>query len=574
MPSTQVRRGSQSVSVALLIALTLLSGALLAPGLLVGPSLDAALFSHVGGRLLDGIAPYVGAWDHKPPGIYLASAAAQTALGWLGPWTADWLISLAASVGLGAAVAAVLARMQVAGWPRALAALGATVLASHYLLALGGGLTETPAAALVAWSLVLVIGPGSAARLGAMGALVGISLLLSPQLLPGGLAVLGLACFLRPAGPGTAVALAVGVAAPLAAIAAWLAAVGALPAAIDAVVAYSGAYRASSGTYGSTLAAPVVAWTTLASIFLVAPALLGAATLAAATQPRRAVMVAALVWFGASIALFVGQGRFYAHYAIPLAVPMGVLAGLGLHRVRESLQHAGRSGARAVIVLPLVVTLAISVVTGALSTAMQIAPVADQSARMEAVAERLRDLPAGNLLVWGNEPRLYDLSGRVPATRFSYLYPLTTPGYSTAAQIDEVARQLSAHPPAVVVDAGSVAPGQPGFLPLLIDRPITTDGRDLDLLDPLRALVAEHYLLIDTVAGWPIYVYSENSREMKAVTRHTSGLPCLSAFPPRGPDRVPQSAPAAGGRWASGRIGLSRKRNWCRGIGSGGRASS
>ena len=492
-----------------LIVLVLLSGALLAPGLLIGPSLDAAVFSHMGGRLLDGIAPYVGSWDHKPPGIYLASAVAQAALGWLGPWTAAWLLSLAASVGLGAAVAAVLGRLDVAGWPRALAAAGATILASHYLLALGGGLTETPAAALAAWALVLAVRPGSRAGLGAVGALVGISLLFSPQLLPAGLAVLGLALFPRPAGPWTAATIALGVCVPLAAVAAWLALVGALPAAADAVIAYSSGYRASAGAYGSTLAAPVVAWTTLASLFLVAPALLGAATLTVASQPRRAVVIASLLWVGASLALFAVQGRFYAHYAIPLAVPLGVLAGLGLHRVRESLQHAGRAGSRAVIVLPLVVTLAISVVTGALSTAMQIAPVADRSARMEAVAERLRDLPAGNLLVWGNEPRLYDLSGRVPATRFSYLYPLTTPGYSTAAQIDEVARQLAVDPPTVVVDAGSVAPGQPGFLPLLIDRPITTDGRDLDLLDPLRNFVAERYELVATVAGWPIYVLKD-----------------------------------------------------------------
>ena len=66
-----------------------------------------------------------------------------------------------------------------------------------------------------------------------------------------------------------------------------------------------------------------------------------------------------------------------------------------------------------------------------------------------------------------------------------------------------------------VIEAGRVAPdqqrslrqiGEPGFLPLLIDRPITTDGRDLDLLDPLRAFVADRYERIDTLSGWPIYV--------------------------------------------------------------------
>lgn len=218
------------------------------------------------------------------------------------------------------------------------------------------------------------------------------------------------------------------------------------------------------------------------------------------------MVIASLSWIGASLALFVGQGRFYAHYAIPLAVPLGALAGLGLDRVAESLRGAGGSARRTLILLPLSVTLAVSVLAGILSTAMQMAPVADRSARMQAVAERIEHLHGATLLVWGNEPRLYELSGRAPATRYSYLYPLTTPRYSTTADVEEVARRLAADPPAVVVDAGSSAPGQPGFLPLLIGRAITTDGRDLDLLDPLRAFVAEHYELVDTVAGWPIYV--------------------------------------------------------------------
>jgi hypothetical protein len=115
------------------------------------------------------------------------------------------------------------------------------------------------------------------------------------------------------------------------------------------------------------------------------------------------------------------------------------------------------------------------------------------------------------MLVWGNQPSLYDVADRAPATRYSYMFPLTTPGYSTPALIGTVGRALADHPPAVVVDAGSTAPGQPGFPPLLIDRPIATEGRDLDLLDPLRAFVATHYRLAATVGGWPIYVLRSNA---------------------------------------------------------------
>ena len=40
---------------------------------------------------------------------------------------------------------------------------------------------------------------------------------------------------------------------------------------------------------------------------------------------------------------------------------------------------------------------------------------------------------------------------------------------------------------------------------LLIDRPVATDGRNLDLLDPLRSFVAERYELWEIVQGWPVY---------------------------------------------------------------------
>lgn len=493
---------------ALTVVLILLAAAMLAPGLVVGPSLDAAVFNHIGGRLLDGAAPYIGAWDHKPPGIYLASAAVQAVLGWLGPWTADWLLSVGATAGLGVAVAAVLGRLGVTGWARALGAVGVVVLAGHYLLALGGGLTEPVATALVATSMAIAMRPPRRAGLTVAGGLLGISLLVSPQVLPGAALVMALACALQPARSraiGAAVLVgAVGL--PIAVTAAWLSAIGALPAALDVVVTYSAAYRAASAGYGATLGTPAAAQTTLLALYLITPAVLGAASLATASQPRRGVVIVSLLWIGGSLALFVAQGRFYAHYAIPLAVPIGILAGLGLDRIGGSLRRLHGVGQRILIVLPLVATLSVSVLAGVFSAAAQIAEAADHAQRMQAVSERLRDLPAGTLLVWGKEARLYDLAGRAPATRYIYFYPLTTPGYSTAAMIDEVARALAADPPAVVVDAGSDAPGAPGFLPLLIQRRVLTDGRDLDLLDPLRAFVAEHYDLAAIVAGWPVYV--------------------------------------------------------------------
>jgi hypothetical protein len=496
--------------VALTGLLFLIAAAMLAPGLVIGPSLDAAVFNHVGGRLLEGVAPYVGTWDHKPPGIYLASAGVQAALGWLGPWTADWLLTLAASTGIGAAVASVLQRLGIVGWPRWLAAISATILGSHYLLALGGGLTEPLAAVLVAWALLLVVRPATTSvRLAGIGVLVSVAIVVSVQVVVGGAAVLALGLLLTPTGTRrrAAVFLALGFAAPLVATLVWLLAIGALPAAVDALVTYSAAYRGSvNQPHGADLAASVAAWTTLVSLFVWAPALLGLASLTALSRLGRDVAVTSVVWVAGSLLLFVGQGRFYAHYAIPLAVPLGLLAGIGLDRARKRLRGATRFAPRSAIIVPLLAALVVSVVAGTVSAALQLALVADQNLRAEAVALRVGSLPSGSMLVWGNQPALYALAHRDPASKYSYLYPLTTPGYSTPALISAVARALEDHPPEVVVDAGSNAPGQPGFPPLLIVRPIATDGRDLDLLSPLRAFVAAHYDLAATVAGWPIYV--------------------------------------------------------------------
>ena len=484
-------------------ALLLIAGALLAPGLLIGPGLDAAVFSQVGSRLLDGAVPYVGAWDHKPPGIYLADAGAQAVLGWLGAWTADWLVTLVATAGIGVAVAVALARLGVTGWPRWLAAGGAVAFAAQYLVALGGGLTEAPAAVLAGAALALGLSGGRRWQPLVVGVLFGLAIIFSVQAVP---AVIALVILLRASPKGLSL-VGIGVALPLGLVVGWLALVGALPAALDALIGYTAAYRASNAGYGGTLSGPLISWTVLASLALIAPAILGAPYAWAAAGPRRTAAAAALGWAALAMALFAIQGRFLAHYVIPLAVPLGVLSGLGLERLAASLDLRRKAVDRAVLILPLALTLAISIAAGAIAGSMEAAPLAANSQRLQTVATYLRDSgrEAGTMLVWGNQPRLYDLARRAPATRFSYFYPLTTPGYTTQALIDDVARQLVEHPPQFVVDAGSDAPGEPGFLPLIVPRPVATDGRDLDLLAPLRDFVRARYDLAGVVAGWPVY---------------------------------------------------------------------
>lgn len=113
--------------------------------------------------------------------------------------------------------------------------------------------------------------------------------------------------------------------------------------------------------------------------------------------------------------------------------------------------------------------------------------------------------PADGIFVWGTAPQVYLAADRRSVGRFSYLYPLVTPGFTTRSMILQVVDDLIADPPALIIDAGSGAPGSPGFQPLLQDRPLATDGRDLDILDPIREFVRASYEADGLIDGWPIY---------------------------------------------------------------------
>jgi hypothetical protein len=112
--------------------------------------------------------------------------------------------------------------------------------------------------------------------------------------------------------------------------------------------------------------------------------------------------------------------------------------------------------------------------------------------------------------VWGNEPTLYLDADRRQATRYPYLYPIVTQGYATQGMIDAAVAALEDEQPRLVIDAGSQTPGNEGFLHLIIPRPLATDGRDLDILDPLREYIDTNYEYVDVVEGWVVYELRED----------------------------------------------------------------
>ncbi len=492
-----------------------LAGVLMLPGLLTGPSLDAAVFVHVAGRMLDGATLYVDAWDHKPPGIFLMEMASRLASGWLGSWPSAWLVSVISIAATGWLVAITAGRIGVGRLGRWLAGTAVVLACAQPLVSLGGGMTEPPATALAMAALALATGPIRKWTPAATGALLSGSILTSFLLLPA-VVVVGALTIAHDRRMGSVAGLVLGAGLPLAAVGAWLAGSGAVAAAWDALIVYNAAYRDANRAVGFELSRPVISWLLLCTLFVVPPAALGAMTGLRARGESRGVAAACLGWIGVVAVLVVFQNRVFAHYAVAVLAPAGVLCALGVEGVRERWRRAtGPRAARRRWLLgaPLAIALLVSVAAAAaLGTANEVSGLTPgRIARIEAVASAVDQLvdQQARVLVWGNEPRLYLELGRPIAIRYPYFFPLTTPGYASEALTANLLAELRASPPAAIIDAGSWSPGAAGFLPLLIGRPVATTGRDADFLDSIRAFVATRYALADIGAGWPIYVRND-----------------------------------------------------------------
>ena len=491
-----------TVSRTLPIALTLVAAWQLVPGLLVGPSLDASIFATVGWRVSLGDALYTEAWDHKPPGAYLPYVLAHLLTD--DPhvaWAIVWFLTLGSILGSGLAVEGMLRARGTSRTAASFASILVALGAGAYLLSLGGGLSESFAILPAALSVRIAF----MQRWISAGMFGGLALFVSLQaasvlVMIAAVAVVEGNGRLRRAGWA-----AIGFFAVASATFIGLWATGILGSAADAVIGYGTAYRAVAGPAGGATPWALVPWTVLALL----PLLLG---LGVATVERRKLVDARLAlcagaWLLAGIVLIALQGRFYAHYATPLVVPGALISGLGM----DALLRGARHRTRRLLAVPLGLALVLAYVVGAAGAADEQRPISAANVRARDVANQIRATTDADdaIFVWGNDARVYELAQRTPASRSVYLYPLVTPGYATEGRLANVATELSDAPPALVVDSGSLEPGGPGLPPLLIDRPIATDGRDLDLLDPIRAIVRDHYRLVEPIGSWPIYVRGE-----------------------------------------------------------------
>lgn len=496
--------------VLLAVPLALLAVLALLPGLL-GPSLDAAVFSLVGDRLAAGELPYAQVFDHKPPGLYLLIGLGDVVGGPLGAWRISWLLSAAAATVTGLLVADTL-RMQ--GWRRLAWLSGglSTALLASFPLALGGGMGETVAVVPATAALRLAaVGATGSARSFAVGALAAAAAAISLQAVPVTAAVLIVAALHArhggrsrvERGLGTAWIL-VGAASATSLLIVLMGTAGATAAAARAVIGYNRAFAGLAAADDPLLGQATHALLVISPLLV--PAVLGLrATLG--NPIRRPLAIGAMSWVVLASALIVAMGRLELHYVALLVPPLALLAPAGFAFRRRGTHTQMARGA--MVAGLLLAAAAVSVFVSTTETAMAMDARAAQADRSQTVGRWLqRNTAAGSdIFVWGNAPSVYLDADRAPASEFVYLLPLTTPGFATRDLVASIVERWQARPPAAVIDAGSSSPGAAGLPPLLVDRPILPlDGRDLDILEPLRAFVREHYVQGATVDGWPIYV--------------------------------------------------------------------
>ena len=490
---------------------TAVAALLLLPGLFVGPSFDAAVFTETAARLRDGVVPYTGVWDHKPPGIYLLGATAQLVLPWPNPWVVMWIVGLACVAGGAVLVALTLHRLGFRGGA-VFGGMVAGAVPSMFIISLGGGLTEPMTTLPLAAALLVVLSDADPNRWRARnllaGALLGVALLIS-LIAVAGVAAIGVLALVRNTSgnrPQRALLLAAGAGVPWVAVFIPLAVAGGFPAAIDALVTYGAAYRAVNLSHLREYANAEAAVVVLSLVVVAVPALVGLLRAVRLPDPWPLVALAGAVWTLATVAIAVYLGRFETHYAATLGIPIALLASVG---VVDVLRRMRRRRSVGLIMIPATAgAAALSLAVIAANSWALVGPLQAETDRTDAVAAYLREHapPGTSLFVWGNEPQLYYLSHRTPASRFIYMLPLTTPGYATPALVDSVRAELAARAPSLIVDAGSLEPGTPGDPSLLIPRPVVNeDGRAYDILDPLRSYIAQNYALLDVVDGWPVY---------------------------------------------------------------------
>ena len=351
--------------VALLAAAVLALVVLRLPGFRVPMDQDAGCYAYIGETWARGGLPYRDAWDHKPPAIFLLTAALSALPGGGFPVV---LRACAVAFGVGTLLLVFGIVRRLGGESLGLAAAFVYAASSSGVLVTRETFQTEHAMALLSvlsvwllvladarwrWWLILLAGLSAGAAIAfkpVSAALSGLAFLwfLARQMggdgrYPGSVVRAHQGAL---DGPGdgfgrraaTAIGLmAAGVVAVPAAFVAYFAAVGAFDDFWRAFVTYNSLYRAAEEHAGvglrTTLGLSHVTFTRLRELapeqaWLVLASLAGLAVVVWGWRRRQATLF--LLWPVGALAGLVAAGRFYAYYFLPLSAALAPLAAEGL----------------------------------------------------------------------------------------------------------------------------------------------------------------------------------------------------------------------------------------------------
>lgn len=451
---------ARTITTATLASLAVFALAVLLPGSPAwprNPERDSGVFLYVASRILEGDIPYRDLWDHKPPGVFYVDALAL-AIG-QGSWWAVWGMEL-----LFVLVAAGCSYFVCLRYGRLPAALSTVAwLAAAGPLAIGGNQTEGYALTMQFSAYAIWNGrrPAEMRALHwlAIGAAGAVSMLFKPNLVGTWAAILIVTLLVpgerRSLGRRFPFAIAGGLLVIVPVIL-YLHFHDALAPAIDQNFNYSRAYVAGADSQARIRAA--IEGLRLVGTYGGALPLLGLIAIPLARKrggtvgrARDLLLLCAGVDFVLELATASLSGRTYSHYYLCLLPPIAILSAATLRALGDLVPGPARTRTLVVTFCSLVVLFAgLQRVRAALLDRRPNAGTVfrDTAAELAATATR----PGDPVLVWGAEPAVNFLANRPVPTRYSYLSPLQTTGYTTAAMIEEFQSDLRRRPPALIID--------------------------------------------------------------------------------------------------------------------------
>jgi len=127
------------------------------------------------------------------------------------------------------------------------------------------------------------------------------------------------------------------------------------------------------------------------------------------------------------------------------------------------------------------------------------------------VADYIKSLPVEyDILLWGEEPKYYFLTGKKCSIKYMFVSPMLTEGYFTQEKFNEVFYKLENSPPEIIMDVSFNSPKVPPINK--IDREIFhyMDGYNWKGIAEFYKFVEENYSLTDIeVPGenlWKLYI--------------------------------------------------------------------